>query len=383
MAFDNLRNTQGNIAESLESALEGGFLPQSILFSGSRGTSRLTAALDLAYTLLGHEEDRELLKNANIVFLPCRNLYSEIQAAINLYGQSKNRASRLYLIETVRKALMQYPSMLASAYDKKTQGYFNQAEEVATLLYDYEAEREYSDSEINTLLKCIQKNMTQAFLNKGRRSSGVTIDEIRAIQDWFSSSSDVKIAIIENLEESTEGAKNSLLKILEEPNENGYLILLSSNPQRLLPTILSRVRKYSFPQLTEEKISRFIKDKFRLYEDYNSFEAFFFQLGADEGARKELDLNVSIYTDALLNGCNIDSDSLERILSSLDRMGAYRYFIQRVAGNVAFAMRKKEIMPIKARSIIEIINRWLLLSETYNLSSRAAIDSILREVENV
>ena len=383
MAFDNLVNTQKNIALSLESALDGGFLPQSILFSGTRGSSRLTAALDLSYTLLGRDRDRELVRSANIAFLPCRNLYSEIQAAVNLYGQAKNRSARLFLIETVRKALLQYPSVLSSAYDKKTQSYFSQAEEVATLLYDYEAEREYSDSEINTLLKCVQKNMTQSFLNKGRRSSGVTIDEIRAIQDWFSSSSDVKIAIIENLEESTEGAKNSLLKILEEPNENGYLILLSSNPQRLLPTILSRVRKYSFLQLTGEKISKFIKDKFKLYDDYHSFEAFFFQVGADEGAKKELDMDVSIYSDALIKGSKIDSESMEKLLSSLDRMGSYRYFVQRVVESVSSAMRKKEITPIKARSIIDMINRWLLLSETYNLSSRAAIDSILREVENV
>lgn len=383
MAFDNLSLTQKNIASNLEAAINGGFLPQSLLFSGTSGSSRMTAALDLCYTLLGKDDDRELLRSSNIVFLPTRNLHAEIQAAVSLYKSSRNRVSRVFLIETVRKALLQYSSVLSSAYEKKVQAYFAQADEVATLLYDYEEEREYSDKEIDELVKCVEKNMTQAFLTKGRRSSGVTIDEIRAIQDWFSSSSDVKIAIIENLEESTEGAKNSLLKILEEPNENGYLILISSNPQRLLPTILSRVRKYSFPSLSPERVSGFLRDKFRLYSDYQSFEAFFFQMGASEDAKKELDTDVNVFSKSIIKGSFIEPDERERIFSSIERMGSFRYFIQRVADNVSVAMRDKSITAIKARELMDVINRWLLLSDTYNLSQRAALDSILREVENV
>ncbi len=40
----------------------------------------------------------------------------------------------------------------------------------------------------------------------------------------------------------TESAANALLKTLEEPSDYSHLILLSSDPDRLLATIISRCR---------------------------------------------------------------------------------------------------------------------------------------------
>ena len=285
MAFYNLEKTQPGIAREFEDAIKGGFLPQSLLLSGPRGSSRLTASLDLAFTLLNDEGNRDLLKSNQIALLPSRNNLLEVKAAIAMFEKQRTTSSRIFLIQTIRKILLQYPAMLVDAYDKKVSSYFSTAEEIASLLYEYEEDREYTETEIKALCSFLEKNVTQAFIKKGRKSNGVTIDEIRAIQDWFSTGHDVKIAIIENLEESTEGAKNSLLKILEEPNENGYLILISSNPQRLLPTILSRVRKFAFPSLTEECITSFLRDQFKQYQNYTSFEAFFFEMGAEEQER--------------------------------------------------------------------------------------------------
>ena len=53
MSFDALGRTQRTIAEELTSALSSSLLPQSLLFSGKPGSSRLTGALDLAYELTG------------------------------------------------------------------------------------------------------------------------------------------------------------------------------------------------------------------------------------------------------------------------------------------------------------------------------------------
>jgi DNA polymerase-3 subunit gamma/tau len=60
-----------------------------------------------------------------------------------------------------------------------------------------------------------------------------------------------------------EGAKNSLLKILEEPPLRVTILLTSSRPMSLLPTMLSRLRDYRFAKRNsaaeEEVISRIFR----------------------------------------------------------------------------------------------------------------------------
>ena len=52
-----------------------------------------------------------------------------------------------------------------------------------------------------------------------------------------------KILIIEHADKMTESAANALLKTLEEPSLNTFLLLTVSDIKRLLPTILSRCEK--------------------------------------------------------------------------------------------------------------------------------------------
>ncbi len=70
-----------------------------------------------------------------------------------------------------------------------------------------------------------------------------------------------KVAIIEKAELMTKEAQNSLLKTLEEPRGNSVLILISSKPELLLPTILSRCQKVSFSFLKRKEIEKILKVK--------------------------------------------------------------------------------------------------------------------------
>lgn len=51
-----------------------------------------------------------------------------------------------------------------------------------------------------------------------------------------------KMVIIKEAEKMTEEAQNCLLKTLEEPPENTTIVLLAPDPDRLLPTVVSRCR---------------------------------------------------------------------------------------------------------------------------------------------
>ena len=63
-----------------------------------------------------------------------------------------------------------------------------------------------------------------------------------------------KVFIIHDAEKMLPSSSNALLKTLEEPPLDTYSFLLSSDPQRLPPTILSRCRKIPFFPVSEQEI---------------------------------------------------------------------------------------------------------------------------------
>ncbi len=67
-----------------------------------------------------------------------------------------------------------------------------------------------------------------------------------------------KIVLIEDAERMLPYAANALLKILEEPPIYGYLILTSSHPDKLLPTILSRCTEIPFQPLSKADILTYL-----------------------------------------------------------------------------------------------------------------------------
>lgn len=81
--------------------------------------------------------------------------------------------------------------------------------------------------------------------------SSWTIKDIRQLKHFFSQkpfSHANKIAIIFNADKMGPPAQNALLKTLEEPGPNNFLILTTAKPQALLPTILSRCQSLRLRQ---------------------------------------------------------------------------------------------------------------------------------------
>lgn len=67
--------------------------------------------------------------------------------------------------------------------------------------------------------------------------------------------SSYRVCIIDEAERVTGDAMNSLLKTLEDPPPNWIFILISSQEELLLPTILSRVVKVKFSRLNVEEMN--------------------------------------------------------------------------------------------------------------------------------
>ena len=83
------------------------------------------------------------------------------------------------------------------------------------------------------------------------------VDEIRELIDKVKYGTILgryKVYIIDEVHMLSTGAFNALLKTLEEPPEHVIFILATTEPHKILPTILSRCQRYDFTKLSDEDI---------------------------------------------------------------------------------------------------------------------------------
>ena len=95
------------------------------------------------------------------------------------------------------------------------------------------------------------------------REAVIKIEAIRELQRklaFHPYEGKVKAAIIDNADLMNLQAANSFLKTLEEPPSATILILISSNPFKLLPTLISRCQTIQFQPLTHENIKKILKE---------------------------------------------------------------------------------------------------------------------------
>ena len=77
----------------------------------------------------------------------------------------------------------------------------------------------------------------------------ILIDQVRDLIEFLNlkpHSAAAKFALVHPAEAMNKNAANALLKSLEEPPPSGYLVLVSAQPQALLPTVRSRCHRAEF-----------------------------------------------------------------------------------------------------------------------------------------
>jgi DNA polymerase-3 subunit delta' len=87
----------------------------------------------------------------------------------------------------------------------------------------------------------------------------IKVDQIRELQAEFAKKgveSLKKVYLLVDADKMSVSAANSLLKFLEEPNAQTVAFLLTEQPQRILPTILSRCQVLPFQPLTPQVMSK-------------------------------------------------------------------------------------------------------------------------------
>ena len=111
----------------------------------------------------------------------------------------------------------------------------------------------YNNSHPNVrLLRKEYDEKTKKFKNN------IIINQIRKLESFiyqFSIDGSPKFIIIDSSDDLNINSSNALLKILEEPKKNVYIILITNQLSKLLPTIRSRCIKFKFSNPTFDQFN--------------------------------------------------------------------------------------------------------------------------------
>lgn len=124
----------------------------------------------------------------------------------------------------------------------------------------------------NSCLRIQNENQPDYFYITDQDGS-IKIEQVRNLASSLSFKNVItkyKCVIINNCELITAEGANSLLKIIEEPGENVMFFLITSNENRVLPTIRSRAQKINFQQLSPIELKE-LGEKNNLFSENMDF----------------------------------------------------------------------------------------------------------------
>ena len=125
-------------------------------------------------------------------------------------------------------------------------------------------------------------------------ASNTGVDDIRDLQKelmYSPASSKYKIYIIDEVHMLSKNAFNALLKTLEEPPDDVIFIFATTEPHKVLPTIISRCQRYDFRRIPIEAIVSNLKHICKIEEITIEDEALYvIARKADGGMRDALSL---------------------------------------------------------------------------------------------
>lgn len=98
----------------------------------------------------------------------------------------------------------------------------------------------------------------------GKQKSEINIDQVRSLLNSLKQKAAIqgpRIVIIDSIDQMNRQACNALLKMLEEPPQDTFFLLICHSIGRVIPTIRSRCIKLDFRSLTNEDMKRVIESR--------------------------------------------------------------------------------------------------------------------------
>lgn len=127
--------------------------------------------------------------------------------------------------------------------------------------------------ECHSCRQALSENQPDIIRVQHEKPNSISVEDIRvqvnndvAIKPY---SSTYKVYIINEAEKMTPQAQNAILKTLEEPPAYAVILLLTSNINALLPTILSRCVVLNMRPVSDEQVRKYLMEQLRI-PDYKA-----------------------------------------------------------------------------------------------------------------
>ena len=129
-----------------------------------------------------------------------------------------------------------------------------------------------------------------------------------------------KVALIINAQTMNNECQNALLKNLEEPAPNTYIIMVTDRSNVLLETIYSRCQIFNIPNLSSKEMNAWLAKRGISEINFNDFPSFYTPLKIIEDIENDRHLIFKKFITAISDYINNKSDigSLIKDLSSMD-----------------------------------------------------------------
>jgi DNA polymerase-3 subunit delta' len=212
ITLSNAAEYQPEVVSRLRQATAAGKLPTSLLFTGKKGVGKWLTAFTLAKSLTCGENGPE----------PCGRCASCRQA------ESFSHPDILHLFPLPADE-KKWPELFFPYLQQKSADPFGPGSDDVT--------------------------------------SFITIDAIRRFHTTLSrkaSLSSCKVGIINEAERMLPGTMDALLKLLEEPPPQTFLIVVTDQPRFLHQTIISRLRRVRFPEIAPETIANYLQQQLEI-----------------------------------------------------------------------------------------------------------------------
>jgi DNA polymerase-3 subunit delta' len=191
-------------------------------------------------------------------------------------------------------------------------------------------------------------------------SKEIKIEQIRQLADFMNISTHrqgLRVVVLYPAEALNTPASNALLKTLEEPPPGTVFLLSSNSLDRLLPTILSRCRKFALPMPDSEQALAWLKEQGLPDADSWLREQGGAPLAAlaqsQEGDREELETLLQLLARPTVEAALRTAEKLSKAplgtLVSWQQRWLYDVFSYKLSGNIRYYPRyKKELAALAA-----------------------------------
>lgn len=260
------------------------------------------------------------------------------------------------------------------------------AEAFATAL-QCESGKEESCMSCRSCRQAAEHNQPDIIYVSHEKPNLISVDDIRyqinndiSIKPY---SSKYKIYIVDEAEKMNTQAQNALLKTIEEPPAYGIILLLTTNADAFLPTILSRCITLNLKSVNEELIKEYLMKKYQI-PDYQADVCATFSQGnvgkaiqlASSGAFHELK------TFALSLVKKLEDMDLYELNGCIQQISEFKTEIQEFLDLLILWFR--DVLYMKATNDV---NNLIFKDEVYDIKKQATarsytgIENILQALE--